>query len=158
MSQPDRRYWDSCAFLGWLNDEPDKIDECTSVIRPAERGEVEIVTSAVTLTEVVRLKGAPALPREKEQAIRDFFENDYIIVANLDRWVAERARQLVWEHGLKPKDALHLATALETECPHLDSFDGDLIGLDGNREGILIHIGRPHLPHQEGIFSGDQDE
>ena len=152
MSKPDRRYWDSCAFLGWFKNEPDKVAECESVIRAAERGSVEIVTSAVTLTEVVRLKGLPRLPESDEKIIRDFFEQPYILVANLDRFVAEHARQLCWQFdSLKPKDALHLASAIETECPNLDTFDADLIGLNGKLSGVMIHIDRPKLPVQVGF-------
>lgn len=47
------RYWDSDAFLGWLKAEPDKIDECRGVIRAAENGDLRLVTSSLTLTEVI---------------------------------------------------------------------------------------------------------
>lgn len=149
MSSPERRYWDSCAFLGWLKEEPDKVDECETVIRAAERGEVRIVTSAVTLTEVVRLKNAPRLSASDEEKIRDFFEQPYILIANLDRFIAEKARRLCWQfEALKPKDALHIASAIETECPYLDTFDDYVLGLNGRLENVLIQIGRPSIPLQ----------
>lgn len=149
MSAQDRRYWDSCAFLGWLKDEPDKVDECESVIRAAERGELKIVTSAVTLTEVVKLKGQPRLSEGDEERIKAFFEQPYILIANLDRFVAEEARKLCWKFdSLKPKDALHVASALETGCANLDTFDIGLLKLNGQLTGVLLHIGRPKVPHQ----------
>jgi len=49
----DRRYWDSNAFLGWLNAERDKVGKCEGVLRAAEEGTIEIVTSAIALTEVI---------------------------------------------------------------------------------------------------------
>lgn len=45
----DFRYWDSNAFLGWLAEEPDKIDYCRPVIEAAEAGKVRILTSTLTI-------------------------------------------------------------------------------------------------------------
>lgn len=153
----DRRYWDSNAFLGWFNGEPDKVDACGGVIRACERGDIEIVTSAVTLTEVIKVKGEPSLKEEDEEKIKSFFENDYILIANLDRFVGEKARHLIWKHGhLKPKDALHVASALHTDCIVLDTFDSDLLKLNGKLDGTLIHIGVPDLPFQADMLSNDE--
>ena len=78
------------------------------------------------------------------------------MVANLDRFTGEKARHLIWEHPhLKPKDALHLATAILTECPALDTFDEDLLKLNGKLDGTLIHIGRPNLPLQKDLLEPD---
>ena len=69
----DRRYWDANAFLGWFLEEPDKVSECEGVIRACERGDAEIVTSAVTLTEVIKLKGEPPLKEADEERIKLFW-------------------------------------------------------------------------------------
>lgn len=58
----DRRYWDSCAFLGWLNNEQGKAEKCEGVLDAAESGSIEIVTSALTLTEVIKRKGDKPIP------------------------------------------------------------------------------------------------
>jgi predicted nucleic acid-binding protein len=75
MSVP-RRYWDSSAFLAWLLPEPEREDACNSVLRAAEDGDLELVTSALTSTEVIKLKGKPELKREHEAKIAKFFENE----------------------------------------------------------------------------------
>ena len=80
-----RRYWDSCAFLGILSGEEDKVPVCKPVLEAAEKGELVIVTSAVTLAEVIKTKGRPRLKAEKEQAIREFFQHKWIVVAECDR-------------------------------------------------------------------------
>ncbi len=49
------RYWDSDCFLGWFNEEWDKIDQCKGVLTKAQNGELIIVTSALTLTEVLKV-------------------------------------------------------------------------------------------------------
>lgn len=61
------RYWDACAFLGWLREEPDKIDECRAGVRHGEQGEVTLVTSAFTLAEVLYLKGKDPIPSSDRQ-------------------------------------------------------------------------------------------
>ena len=53
----DFRYWDANVFLGWLKDEADKVDYCRPVIEAANAGKIKIVTSALTITEVLWMKG-----------------------------------------------------------------------------------------------------
>lgn len=152
----DRRYWDSNAFLGWLNAESGKVDKCADVLEAAEEGRIEIVTSAWTLTEVIKKKGEKPIPKESEQKIRDFFENPWIIVREVDRFVAESARDLIWRHGLKGPDAVHLATALRLGLTVMDTFDDDLIKLDGKLGRPPLRIGHPHVPHTPDIFRGTE--
>lgn len=52
----DRIYWDSDCFLGWLQGEPGKEKLCHDTIEKAKKREVLIVTSALTLTEVLAVK------------------------------------------------------------------------------------------------------
>lgn len=150
----DRHYWDSNAFLGWLNDEKDKASACEGVLDAAEDGKVEIVTSALTLTEVIKKKGEKPIPRESEQKIRDFFEQPWIIVRDVDRFVAERARDLIWTHGLKGADAIHLATALRLGLTVMDTYDEKLISLDGKLGTPPLRIGKPSVPHTPDFFPG----
>lgn len=39
------RYWDSSAFLGWLNKRPDRYDACDQILADAEAGKLRIVCS-----------------------------------------------------------------------------------------------------------------
>lgn len=153
----DRRYWDSSAFLGWLNAEPDKIGKCEGVLSAAEEGKIEIVTSAWTLTEVIKKKGEKPIPRTSEQKIRDFFENPYILVREVDRFVAEQARDLIWAHGLKGPDAVHLATAVRLGLTVMDTFDIDLLKLDGKCGRPPLRIGHPSVPHTPDMFPDARD-
>jgi predicted nucleic acid-binding protein len=53
----DHRYWDSNVFLGWFQRESDKVPFCEPVLQAAAAGELFIVTSVLTLTEVLWLRG-----------------------------------------------------------------------------------------------------
>jgi len=142
------RYWDSCVILGWLKAEPDKVADCQAGIRLAEKGDLTIVTSALTIAEVLRLKGETPIPKADRAKVRGFFENEYIAIYDLDRTVAEKAQDVVWDHGVKPKDAIHVATALTTgrslAIEQLDTFDEGLIQLSGKVGGEPpLKIGLP---------------
>jgi predicted nucleic acid-binding protein len=144
------RYWDSCTFLGWLKQEEDKVDECRNAVRAAEKGDIKLVTSAFTLTEVLKLKGADPIPPGDAEKVRGFFANEYIVVHDVDRAIAEMAQELVWFHNVKPKDSVHLATALTTGplvgIEQFDTFDNGLISLSGKLGEPALKIGRPDLP------------
>src|SRR5262245_47193543 len=107
----DYRYWDSATFLGWLSDEKDKVPHCRPVLEAAEHGDVVIVTSALTIAEVLWPKGHQKVAGQHAKKIEAFFRHSWIVVRELDRFIAEDARELVWSKNVKPKDAIHLATA-----------------------------------------------
>jgi predicted nucleic acid-binding protein len=156
MSVP-RRYWDSSVALAWLLPEQERRGACKSVIRAAERGEVQIVTSSITLTEVVKLKGSPTLTKEHEAKLRGFFLHQYILVREVDRFTAEEARELIWRYGLAPKDSIHVATALRAGMTVLDTFDKDLLKLSKKLGDPLLEICEPHMPGNLDLFD-DQNE
>jgi predicted nucleic acid-binding protein len=145
---PELRYWDSDCFIGWLAEEADKLDECRGVIRAAEAGNVRIVTSSLTLTEVIKLKGRTPLPIKREAEIQAFFQHQYIIVRQLDRRTAERARELIWRQHIDTKDSVHVATALEAKLTQMDTFDAKLIRCSGKLGSPPLIISRPYVPEQ----------
>lgn len=140
------RYWDSDAFLGWLAEEEDKVEECQAVIRAAEAGKTLLITSALTLAEVLLLRGGPAIPADRADAVQRFFEHQYIVVNDLDRRIAEEAQKLVWHHSIKPKDAVHVATAIDVKVDRMETFDADLIKKSGMVGAPPLEIGRPNEP------------
>lgn len=125
------RYWDSCCFIGWLAEEENKVAACKEVLDIAEAGRLTIVTSTLTLAEVIKLKGHHALPPESEERIDQFFKREFIVLRQVDRKVGELARRLCWQSGIDPKDAVHVATALIHGISALDTTDGPLIRKSG---------------------------
>ena len=138
----DKRYWDSDCFLGWLQAEQDKEASCGGVLQAAEDGKVLILTSALTVAEVLALRNATPIPATERAKVEAFFRNDYIVVRNITRHVAEMAREYVWDHGVKPKDALHVATAIDASLELLNTFDRQLL----RKSGLL---GNPRLVIEE---------
>lgn len=144
------RYWDSAAFIGWLAKEDDKQGQCGGVIKAAEAGKVVIVTSAWTIVEVLKLKGHTPLKADASQVIRAFFRHEWIVVRQVDRFTAEYAQDLHWNHGISTKDAVHVATALRARprVNQLDTFDDGLIAKSGTIGDPPLVIGKPDLPEQ----------
>ena len=137
------RYWDACCFLGYLKAEDDKIVQCEAVIDEAQEGKLIIVTSAITLAETLYLvKGQKPVPAEIRDKVQGFFQNDYIYLAEVDRKIGEMAQEVVWDHGIKPKDAIHVATALRVgekiPITQLDTFDNPLIQHSGKIDNLQI--------------------
>lgn len=154
-----RRYWDANAFLGIFNNEPDKVPACETVLRAARAGTVQIVTSAVTLAEVIKVKGQPRLKREAEEDIRKFFQHEWIVIVECDRSIAVAARQLMWDHEfLDHKDAIHVATAIRAGVTQLDTFDEPLCQITGKIGSPPLVIGHPNLVEQTQLGLSDRDE
>ncbi|MCE9582751.1 MAG: PIN domain-containing protein [Planctomycetes bacterium] len=146
-------YWDSDCFVGWLEaDEPDKKSACQGTLEKAEKGDLLIVTSALTIAEVLCLRGHKALPKAQEQKVVAFFESPFIEIRQVDRRVAEQARRMVWDNRIHPKDAIHVATALAHSVPMLNTFDAGLIKHDGKVGVPGLRIARPNIPGQKDLF------
>lgn len=151
-------YWDSVVWLGILKKEENKVDVCIQLLNKAERGEMKIVASSITLTEVVHLTGFQRLTPQIESDIQSFFEHSYIAIRAVDRRTAELARELVWryhEQKLRPKDAIHAATASLANVDELNTYDDDLLSLDGKircADGKPLRILKPFV-EQLPLFS-----
>jgi predicted nucleic acid-binding protein len=153
MADPERRCWDSVCCLGWLKGEPDKIPACQSVLDLVDDGKVEIVVSTLAIAEVLWLKGHDKIPPDNKEKVRAFFRRSSFLIAGVDLATAELAQELVWNHGVHPKDAVHVATALLLRCVSLDTFDTNLWKLNGVLgEGLKLRIGKPEGGPQGSIF------
>jgi predicted nucleic acid-binding protein len=91
-----------------------------------------IVTSALIIAEVLRMRDGARIPEERADKVRKFFRHSYIRVWTVTRSIAEDAQDLVWKHSIRPKDAVHVATALPTKCPSLETFDQFLLNQSGS--------------------------
>ena len=149
MAKIDRVYWDSDCFLGYLKGERDKISICRGTADKAQAGDLLIITSAITLIEVVRLQKQPVqLSAKDAKKITQFFQNPYIYIHGVDREVATVARQLIWDHNLQQRDSIHVATALRRSIPKLHTFDEGLLKLDGKLGNPRLRICRPDIQGQ----------
>ena len=152
-SGQERRYWDSACFIAILNDEEPWSSTCQRILDKARQGALELVISPITMAETVRPKGSSApIPKKHQQTVLDFFDNDFMHLRVIDRLVARRSLDLCWNLGLHPRDALHVAAALEERCNILETMDSKITRQNG-LEGMKIR--NPFLPQQD-VLLGDR--
>lgn len=166
MSNPERLYWDSCTYIDYLRGDHPLRDAMSWIIEDWRAGKVEIVTSALTIAEVLWVKCAAEerarslIDRPQDEAVVALFdppEGVRFILVELSRVTARRARQLVWEQGIRPKDAIHVASALEAHCPVMHTNDTALLKRSTQVGGQpVLRIEAPQWVH-EPRFPLDQD-
>lgn len=147
-----RRYWDAKCFIALLNDEADA-QVCERILEQAKERQTQICVSPIVQVEVIRPRGsATPLAKELRDKVRAFFENDYIRWRIVDRKIANDAQQLCWDYPLHPRDAIHLAVALDLGCDLLETSDSDLLRLDQTIPSTSLRICKPGALGQADLF------
>lgn len=126
--KPRPIYWDACCFISILSNEANA-DDCLKVVRAAEAGDVVLVTSAISLVEVIKLDGKMPVRETEQQKVDDAMLGPHFRIREVDRTVAQLARRLIWDHGVEVKDAIHVATALDASITEMHTTDGKLTKL-----------------------------
>lgn len=165
-SNPSVAYLDSCFYLDYLKGDTPYHGALAAIIDAWKAGELEVVTSALTISEVLWVKcdddGARMMiDRTREPEILDLFAPyapRKLILVELDRAIGEASRQLVWDKNIKPKDAIHVASALAGNAEVLFTFDKPLSRHSGTLGGTPTlrllppaWVMRPALPEAEPI-------
>ncbi|MBF0373093.1 MAG: type II toxin-antitoxin system VapC family toxin [Alphaproteobacteria bacterium] len=145
-------YWDSVCFLAYFQEEADRVGACQATLERAEAGDILIVTSTLTLAECLWLRNAPPIPKDRADIVRKFFRRSIIRLRNVTRFISEEAQTLVWDYGIKPKDAIHVATAIEAKIQTLETFDDGLISKSGKAGSPPLLIRKPLPSSQPRLF------
>ena len=143
MAKAARVYWDACTWIAYINQEKNipldsgnlenRFAMCREMLRGAEEGKLEIVTSAFTLAEVCK---SPEVRDSPIDNLPSFFERSYILIVPVDMAIARRAQSMqVSLSNLKPPDAIHLSSAQRASVCELHTFDKRILDLDGQLEG-----------------------
>ena len=146
------RYWDANCCFKWIKKEED-FESLKGTIHKAEKDELEIRTSIFTLVEVFYLKDNGNRDKEKSKEIRKFFENRYVITIGLDIPISDLAREIFFDYNIsKPADAIHIASAIFDGIPILNTFDRELLDLNGKIGNPPLEIIKPDINYQENFF------
>ena len=162
-------YWDTNCFLALLQDERPMADEVMGVAQEAGKS-LWIVTSAFTITEVVKHKNKetgtieyPMGPDERIPLDQCFGRENGVLIVNVDVAVARMAREAIWDHGVDPKDAVHVGSAmyfknvfLKTEDTYeFHTFDKRLAKRADGADGIrFVEPTREMYPYQDSFEIG----
>lgn len=148
-------YWDTCAWLGLINEEQNKLSVLKHLWTQAQKGQCEIWTSTYTYIEAVYKKGGYGQPynhEDDDQFIFDVLEQPFVKRVQVDVEVAKLARKLRRDASGRGKtlikaDSIHLASALHHNVTELHTWDGShLLPLDSSfncRNGRSLPIVKP---------------
>jgi predicted nucleic acid-binding protein len=148
MAQPFARpYLDSSVYIAAIlgeEAEPGKGDLSSQILELGRTGRYPILASTFVFAEVIRDRGRPdQLDAEQEASIDRYLSQDFITWVEVDLPIARKARSLSRFCGLKPVDAVHLASAIRAKCDQFLTWDESDFADGTEIEGIHIH--RPHL-------------
>lgn len=112
-------YWDTNLFIHFMNDHPVHAPVIEGIWDEVRQKGGKVVTSQVAKVELVLIGGESGkeLDESAEKQLDAFWDSPNLLIADLTDWVLKRARRLIREakqagfKGLKPLDAIHLATA-----------------------------------------------
>lgn len=150
-------YWDSAVFLDYVNGVPEKLPVLDELLeRAGSGGDVEIATSVLSITEVAfgRLDQSKQRFDPRIQVAIDALWADPIVrQIDLYKEIAFDARDLVRSArlpgaGLKPADAIHLATARRIGVIEFQTYDSRLFRYS-SEVGFPIReptTGQPRMP------------
>ncbi len=122
---------DTVAFIYWIEESEDYVDALAPVFGAADAGQIELVSSVLTLLEVL------VLPlRVGNQALAGHYESllthsRQLRLVEIDRAQLHGAAQLRALHRIRTPDALQLAAALSAGCTAFVTNDRRLPQMPG---------------------------
>lgn len=153
--------WDSSVMISYIGgdtapNDSKQIQATKSVAALIENGDYTLVISTILYTEIL-------YSSMDEHAIKCF--DRFLLRKNLIKNVpvsvriAKKAQEirnrvkLNLDRKLKTVDAIHAATAIDSEVSLLHAFDGDLLNLDGKDEVDGLRITPCEIPGKAGTLA-----
>jgi predicted nucleic acid-binding protein len=131
---------DTAPLIYLVERHPDFGALVRNVVQRAEAGEIELVTSSLTLTEVLSQPFARG-DEELADAYRSILlETPYLQVLPVDPAAAERAARLRAAYRLKTPDAIQIAIAGEARCNAFLTNDTELVRVEEPRVLVLKNL------------------
>jgi predicted nucleic acid-binding protein len=116
---------DTNVLLGFFNEEPGKVESCAQFLQLLFTNRLPVVISAITILELAAILTAADRYSQAEQIISAIESLPHLTIAEFRTdWVLRTAR-LKKANRLAMADAIIVATAIETSCSHLITFDSD---------------------------------
>jgi len=137
---------DTTPLIYFIEENPTYLDRLCPFFEAVDRGEFSVVTSVVTLLEVLVhpfRRGDPTLA----QQYRDILLNARgLTTVLLSRDIAEEAAQIRATHNIRTPDAIQIATAIHEGASFFLTNDVRLHSLPGLKVLILGQLeARPHV-------------
>ena len=157
-------YIDSSVFIAHIKRETTlaangspRFEITKHIFEGAEQKKYQIYTSFFTLAEVRRMQhgtkpiSGPELV-DINAMFNKYLQNEFLLPIELSREVGEKAQSLGAAYGIKPGDAVHLASAVVAKCNVLLVWDKESwtrhMPANGMIDGVFVSE-----PYWEGIVA-----
>jgi predicted nucleic acid-binding protein len=107
---------DTAPFIYLVERHPVYIDRVRAVFQQVNSGNLRVITSAVTIPEVLAMPIAKKTANYEREYREMLLNTDNITTTPVSIVIADIAASLRGRYNLKTPDALHLATAIESGC------------------------------------------
>lgn len=124
-----------------LDEKEEHIKYCIKMLEAAERGFLRLLTGSLTISECSHLSGAT--DDEVKRLFRSILSSGRVVKLVTDSiFIAERARDLRWNHNIRLSgaDATHVATALEAGCEEFITYDSRIHKYASEIEKLGIRV------------------
>lgn len=118
---------DSAPLIYFIEQNPLYIDMVRSFFRAADRGEFQIVTSVVTLAEVLVYPLRQGNAELAQQYREILFNEEVLTTVDVSVAIAETAGQLRASYNLRTPDAIQMATAIASSASFFLTNDSRLL-------------------------------
>ena len=133
-ANPRRIYFDANVFLAYVGNEAGRADTVQALLDEARRGEIEIVTSVLSVAEVAygAYERDHGLNEAGEESIEQLWTPaSPVTLVDVSQAVTRNARTLIREakiqglSGFRGADAVHLATARMFGCDEIFTSEAE---------------------------------
>lgn len=131
---------DTGPLIYYIEEHPTFFPRVVPFFEAAARGEFRLVTSLVTLIEVLvhpLREGRSDLARQYREIL---LESANLTVVPLDERIAEQAAELRARHKLRTADAIQVATALHSSAGWFFTSDADIPEVPGISTLVLTRL------------------
>jgi predicted nucleic acid-binding protein len=115
---------ETAPFIYFVESHPTYVDKMRDIFQEIRGSQAFVVTSTVTLTEVLTKPLASSDTALMNTYRQMLLHSRGITLLPIDAAIAERAATLRARYGLKTPDALQVATAIESNCDALTNDKG----------------------------------
>lgn len=107
---------ETAPFIYFVEQHPTYVDRMRTIFHQVHRGTPQVITSVITLTEVLVMP-IQTNHTQYQQEYREMLLNTaHITTLPVSSAIADRAAYLRAQYGVRTPDALHVATAIISEC------------------------------------------
>jgi predicted nucleic acid-binding protein len=137
-------YWDACVYIAWVKkDFQDGVhlEHIEELIRRSRTGDVTIITSTITITEVLDfgVEGRDEFLKLFHQEQHEAFDVDIRVATKAHQYREYYRAQK--SPGPTTADAIHLATAFLYQAKAFHTFDDGKKERKSGRFSLLAHNG-----------------